>query len=79
MNKKEEGCRFFTLKDEFDTWGDFLLEESVDAGIFGDISMMAAIMPRNKTLFYNMGFDPASRNKDWELPIKYCPMCGRLL
>lgn len=55
------------------------MEESVDAGIFGDISMMAAIMPRNKTLFYNMGFDPASRNKDWELPIKYCPMCGRLL
>ena len=48
MNKKEEGCRFCTLKDGFDTWGDFLLEESVDAGIFGDISMMAAIMPRNK-------------------------------
>lgn len=23
MNKKEEGCRFCTLKDEFDTWGDF--------------------------------------------------------
>lgn len=79
MNKKEEGCRFCTLKDAFDTWGDLLWEESVDAGIFGDISTMAAIIPNRKVLFYNMGFDPASRNQDWELPIKYCPMCGRLL
>lgn len=76
---KLEGCEYCTLKEKLDTWGETLINESIDYGILGEVSIWTAIIVRSKKLMLAFNPDLLDNSKEWFFKINYCPMCGRKL
>ena len=70
-------CEYCELKEPLDTWGEHIIDEELNLGAIGKLFLWNAVNCKNKqlTLAYMFNCDGDS----FDVPIKYCPMCGRKL
>lgn len=70
-------CEYCNLKHELDSWGKDICKLKIDAGALGDIEASVKICVKESTLFSNIMAGNAVAELD--VPINYCPVCGRNL
>lgn len=70
-------CKYCELKEPLDTWGEHIIDEELDLGAIGKLFLWNAISCKYNqlTLAYMFNCDGDS----FDIPIKYCPMCGKKL
>lgn len=69
-------CEYCELKEPLDTWGERLIDESIHIGLIRDFTFWNAINVRSNQL--TLAYDCIIEG-DIDIPINYCPMCGRKL
>lgn len=70
-------CEYCELKEPLDTWGEHIIDEELNLGAMGELNLWSAVNCKYNqlTLAYMFKYDGDS----FEIPIRYCPMCGRNL
>lgn len=70
-------CKYCELKEPLDTWGEPIIDEKLDLGAIGKLFLWNAVNCKYNQLTLAYMFN--SDGDSFEVPIRYCPMCGRKL